>query len=193
MRHSCSPEAFSVSDGSPTTPRDRGGRSGRSELGEECGLIPEPAARAPRIQPALALAGPGARSSPARRALSPAGGRGRARTVPALRARPLPAAHRAAACTRPNWGGGGGESSPSPPPRLHSGLGLPGCPGLQVPERPGAGEWGARVVGPPLGCAPSSPPSGGSLLSAERGPHPHPTGSRKAKSSRDGASLGALR
>lgn len=137
----------------------------------------------------------GTRSSPAGRALSPAGGRGRARTVPALRAGPLPAARGATAFVRPNWGG---VSSITPAPARQrswsAGRGrlaswLPGPGGAGAPRGGGAGGQGSRsrrsAARPPL-------LRGGSPLSAARGPPP-PQGSRKAKVSWDGASRGALR
>lgn len=149
--------------------------------GPKCGREAASASPAEAARP-LPAGWRGARSSPARRALSPAGGRDRARTVPALRAHPLPAAQGATAFHTPKLGvGRGGVSSITPAParpRSRSagrGSWLPACGGLEVPARPGVGGavGGTRIAEPPLGCAPSPPSSGRPpALRGARTPHP---------------------
>ena len=151
MRRSSSPAAFSVSIGSPATPGERGGRPGGSETGETCRLIPEPAARARRRQPALARPGGGALAPPQPDAHFPRQGAG---VEPGRSPRSEPAPSPPPAARRLSSAQTGGVSPPSPPPQLGSGAGpraeggwLPGCRGLEVPARPGAGEPGDRGRG----------------------------------------------
>lgn len=157
-------------------------------MGKKCALINEPVGlgEPPRVLGALPLEPRWFRrrvapSSPSRRALSPAGGPGRAQVLRALGGRgPSPAAQSAPASVRPNWGCL--LHHPTPHPRqLSCGSGFaargrfasPATGAWRGQGAAGCGSGGKEVLRPPLGRAPT-PPSGGSPFSAKRGPREVP-------------------
>lgn len=167
------PKTVFVSNGSSAEPRRRGGRSGRSEIGERCGLITEAvglglrstALRRSRVSPAAssppspgrAKVAPTSPSRPVRFSpvphFPPQGAQVEPGQSQARRAGPLPAARGAAVSLRSNGGCLFHHPCRGFPARVAlrgEGRSLLRGRGLGVPARPRVSGWGRRGAADPL-------------------------------------------